>query len=66
VRSSPGLEDLWQLHYATGSDRAHNAAEPLIANLDDSTASEITISAERSGSFVVTNTRNSQQKRYQK
>lgn len=66
VRSSPGLADLWQLHYATGSDRAHNVAEPLIANLDDSTANEITISAERSGSFVVTNPRNSQQKRYQK
>jgi competence protein ComEC len=66
VRSSPGLEDLWQLHYATANDAAHNVAEPMIGNLDETTASEITIAAERSGSFVVTNTRNSHQKRYQK
>jgi competence protein ComEC len=66
VRSSPGLEDLWQVHYATGSDRFHNVAEPLVANLDETTAAELTIRAERSGSFVVINTRNGQQKRYQK
>ena len=63
MRSSPGLEDLWQLHYATGSDAAHNVAESFVANLDETTASEITISADRSGSFGVTNTRNSHQKR---
>ena len=66
VRTSPGLDDLWQLHYATGSDMAHNVGEPFIANLDETTANEITIGAERSGSFVVTNPRNSKQKRYQK
>jgi len=66
VRSSPGLQDLWQLHYAAASDAAHNVAAPFIANLDETTGNEITIPAERSGSFVVTNTRTTQQKRYQK
>lgn len=64
VRSSPGLEDLWQLHYATASDAAHNAPEAFIANLDETTAHEITVSARRDGSFSVTNTRNGQTKNY--
>jgi len=66
VRSSPGLEDLWQLHYATGSDMAHNVAEPMIANLDETTANELTVAVDRDGSFSVINKRSGQQKRYQK
>ena len=66
VRSSPGLEDLWQLHYAVSSDAQHNAPEPFIANMDETTAHEITIAAQRDGSFVVTNARNSHTKTYKK
>jgi competence protein ComEC len=65
VRSSPGLDDLWQLHAAVGSG-ARNVAEPFIANLDEATANELTIAADRDGSFSVINTRSGQQKRYQK
>ena len=32
VHTSPGLEDLYMLHTAEGSDAAHNSAEELIAN----------------------------------
>jgi competence protein ComEC len=66
VRSSPGLEDLWQLHYAVASDAQHNAAEPFIANMDETTAHEIAIAAQRDGSFVVTNARNGHAKTYKK
>jgi competence protein ComEC len=65
VRSSPGLEDLWQIHTAVAAD-AKNVAENFIANLDETTGNELTVSADRDGSFSVTNPRNGNQKRYQK
>jgi competence protein ComEC len=65
VKGSPGLEDLWQIHSAVAAD-AHNVAENFIANIDETTGNELTIAADRNGSFSVTNTRNGQTKRYQK
>ena len=64
VRSSPALEDLWQLHYAVEGGRDHNVAEPFIANMDESTSHGIRISARADGSFTVTNGRNGQSKTY--
>jgi len=32
IHDSPGFVDLWQLHYATGNDAAHNVDERFIAN----------------------------------
>lgn len=64
IRSSPGLEDLWQLHYAVDAGADHNVSETLIANVDDKTAHEIMISAHRDGSFAVTNGRNGNSKTY--
>ena len=61
---SPGLEDLWQLHYAVDGGADHNVAETFIANIDDTTAHEIRISAQRNGSFEVTNGRNGHSKMY--
>lgn len=92
---SPGLENLWQLHwsYNTGLD---NAPETFVANMDDnqtvagvlapppaepggrgrgrgvgrggaaahSPAYQIRVSAERDGTFTVTNTRNGFSKTY--
>jgi beta-lactamase superfamily II metal-dependent hydrolase len=65
VRQSPGLEDLWQVHYAVDGGADHNVAEPFIANTDESTAYGIRISADRDGSFVVTNERNGKSKKYE-
>ena len=65
VKSSPGLEDLWQIHSAAAGD-ARNVADMFIANLDESTGNELTIAADRDGSFTVTNPRNNQTKRYAK
>ena len=64
IKESPGLEDLWQLHYAVDGGADHNVAEALIANLDDTTAHEIRISAQRNGSFEITNGRNGHSKTY--
>jgi glucose/arabinose dehydrogenase len=65
IHDSPGLEDLWQLHYAVDAGADHNAAEPMIANPDESAAHYIKISAHRDGSFTVTNSRNTRTKIYE-
>src|SRR5436190_712039 len=64
VRSSPGLEDLWQLHFAVDGGSDHNVAEPFIANMDETTSHGIRISASSDGSFTVTNGRNGHSKTY--
>jgi beta-lactamase superfamily II metal-dependent hydrolase len=64
VRSSPGLEDFWQLHYAVDAGSGHNADAPFIANHDETTAHAIRLTAYQDGRFVVTNDGNSQSKNY--
>jgi competence protein ComEC len=64
VRNSPGLEDFWQLHYAVDGGAESNTANELIANVDETTAHSIRVSASRDGSFTVANTRNGVTKTY--
>jgi competence protein ComEC len=67
VHDSPGLEDLWQLHYAEGSDRDHNVAENRIANVKENCEGKfIKVAAEVDGMFTVTNGRTGEQKSYAK
>jgi len=67
VHDSPGLEDLWQLHYATESDRDHNVAEENIANMRENCEGKyIKVIAQADGSFTVTNGRTGAQKAYAK
>lgn len=61
---SPGLEGLWQLHYATAGGDDHNAAPAFIANLDENTSFNLTMSVAKDGSFTVTNPRTATSKRY--
>jgi competence protein ComEC len=65
VRGSPGLEDLWQLHTSVEGGRESNAADQFIANLDETTAHPIKVSAQQDGSFTVINGRTSTTKTYQ-
>jgi beta-lactamase superfamily II metal-dependent hydrolase len=65
VRDSPGLEDLWQLHTSVEGGRESNAADQFIANLDETTAHPIKVSAQQDGSFTVINGRTSTTKTYQ-
>jgi beta-lactamase superfamily II metal-dependent hydrolase len=79
IKSSPGLEDIWQLHYSlprparvsfgeTGDQGGKdlNASEEFIANLEEQhdTAHALKISARPDGSFVVTNQRTGYRKEY--
>jgi beta-lactamase superfamily II metal-dependent hydrolase len=65
VRSSPGLEDIWQLHYAVEAGRENNAPERFIANREERCQGYgLKLSARADGSFTVTNLRNGYAKAY--
>jgi unsaturated rhamnogalacturonyl hydrolase len=64
VHDSPGMEDLWQLHYSEDADKRHNSADNIIANLNDVDGNYIKLVAQDDGSFRVTNSRNNYQKSY--
>ena len=91
VHSSPGLEDLWQLHFSVLSGQEYTVPGLFIANTFDDTPSAlpvapipapapgsnvppppqhngtaywIKVSAQKDGSFTVTNTRNGFSKMY--
>ena len=66
VHDSPGLEDLYMVHTAEGSDAAHNSPEELIANPKGSSpdGAYFKVVASPNGSFSVTNTRTGKTKEY--
>jgi competence protein ComEC len=67
IHDSPGLQDLWQLHYAMGSDKAHNVSEMFIANPEEKCEGKyIKVTAETNGTFTVLNSRNNFKKTYTK
>jgi len=63
IHSSPGLEDFWQLHYAEAGGDENNSSEPFIANRTEH-GNWIKLSAESSGEFKVTNSRNGNTRTY--
>ena len=74
LKTSPGLEDLWQLHYAVDAGD-HNMPEKFIANQgvggtaqtgvpDEGVVNYIQLTARPDGSFTVKNSRNGYQKDY--
>jgi beta-lactamase superfamily II metal-dependent hydrolase len=66
IHSSPGLQDLWQVHYSEEGGTANNVDEKLIANPDakNDAGNYIKVSADNDGSFTVTNSRNGFAKSY--
>jgi beta-lactamase superfamily II metal-dependent hydrolase len=68
VHDSPGMQDLYMLHTAEGSDAAHNSPEALIANPKGSTTdgAYFKVVASSSGAFSVTNSRTGQTKDYRR
>jgi beta-lactamase superfamily II metal-dependent hydrolase len=65
VRKSPGLEDLWQLHFAVAGGKENNVPDSFIANLDPACEGRyIKVSANQDGSFTVSNSRNKYEKTY--
>src|SRR5579864_75046 len=67
VHDAPGLEDLWQLHYAAESDRDHNMDPDHIANVKENCEGKyLKVTAESDGAFTLTNARTGNQKTYPK
>jgi len=67
VHDAPGIEALWQLHYAAGSDKDHNVAPDHIANVKENCEGKyFKVTAEADGSFALLNTRTGTEKAYRK
>ncbi len=64
VHDSPGLEDLWQLHYAEDAGKEHNTGEKFIANSGGKDGNYIKVAAEPDGRFTVENSGNKFRKEY--
>jgi competence protein ComEC len=68
IENSPGLQDLWQLHFSNEGGKDHNVAEKLIANpsAEKDGGFAIEVLAHPDGSFTVRNGRNGFEKTYRK
>lgn len=65
IEKSPGLEDLWQLHFSQAGGPEHNVDGKFIANPGDPDEGfSIDVLANPDGSFSVTNTRTGFAKNY--
>ena len=65
IRSSPGLETLWQLHYSEEGGAEHNTASEYIANPQGpDKGNYIVVKASPKGSFTIFNFGNKQSKTY--
>jgi beta-lactamase superfamily II metal-dependent hydrolase len=68
IEKSPGLEDLWQLHFSNEGGKDHNVAERLIANpsAENDGGYAIEVTAREDGTLTVRNDRNGFEKSYKK
>jgi competence protein ComEC len=65
IKKSSHLEDLWQLHYAEGSDASHNVPSEFIANPPGPDAGySLMLTAYPDGSFEIFNARTKVTKKY--
>jgi competence protein ComEC len=65
IKTSPHLEDLWQLHFSEEGGQAHNVAPEFIANVEGPDAGHyLKLTAEKYGSFAVFNSRTKETKKY--
>jgi beta-lactamase superfamily II metal-dependent hydrolase len=66
IHNSPGLQDIWQVHFAVAGGPSNNTSEELIANPEGSedAGNWIKLSAMANGAFTVTNGRTKFSKTY--
>jgi len=65
AKGSPGLEDLWQLHFSLPGAQDSNAPDTLIANVDEPCEGKyLRLTAEPDGAFTIFNSRNKYTKTY--
>ena len=67
IHSSPGLEDIWQLHYSVEGGKESNAPDAFIANTYEQgdPGNWIRLTARPDGSFTIYNSRNKYSKTYE-
>jgi hypothetical protein len=67
IHDSPGLEDLWQLHYSVDAGKDHNSSDPFVSNIDEICRAQwLKVTVEKDGTFLVWNQRNKFEKKYDK
>jgi competence protein ComEC len=65
IEKSPGLENLWQVHYSDEGGEAHNVPEEFIANPEGTDAANyLKLIAHADGSFAVFNSRTQETREY--
>jgi hypothetical protein len=65
IKSSPGLQDIWQLHFADANGSEHNTTDPFIANVNEAdTGNYLKLTAHEDGSFEIYNPRDKYSKEY--
>lgn len=65
IHSSPGLEDIWQVHFAVAGGKTTNVPDSMIANLDENCEGKyLHMTVQQDGAYTVTNSRNKFSKTY--
>ena len=65
IHDTPGIQDVWQLHFAVAGGKERNSSDTVIANVDEVCEGKwIKLTAEQSGAFTVENARNKFAKSY--
>lgn len=64
MRSAPGLQNFWQLHYSIPAGKDHNVEDPYIANPVSPGGFPLEVTAKKDGHFEVENHRNKFKKTY--
>jgi competence protein ComEC len=66
IHASPGILDIWQLHFSAAGGKDHNTDEKMIANMtsDQDAGNYLRLTAHKDGHFEVTNPRTGYTKKY--
>lgn len=66
IHTSPGIDDIWQLHFSAAGGQAHNTGEKMIANMtaDPDAGNYLKLTAHADGHFEVSNPRTGYSKKY--
>ncbi len=67
IHTSPGIQDIWQLHYSIAGGKENNTPDTFIANTDEAgdQGNYIRVTVHPDGTFTVYNSRNKYEKTYQ-
>lgn len=67
IHQSPGMTDIWQLHYSKAGGTGHNSPEPFLANPAENCQGEwLEVNGGANGTFTIRNHRNGFAKTYKR